>query len=103
MEDQFPSNTAVSLYFTASGRQGPGPITGSATGATRTRTSSSTPAVATPSATTSGGSGESGVTGASVSGATGSGSSTSKAGAAPTGVVRGMLGVVAGGALMVVL
>lgn len=32
--DQFPSETAVSLYFTASGSQGPGAITGSATGAT---------------------------------------------------------------------
>jgi hypothetical protein len=34
--DQFPSQTAVSLYYTASGSLGPGSITGSATGATAT-------------------------------------------------------------------
>lgn len=34
MSDQAPSNTAISLYFTASGSQGLGAITGNATAAT---------------------------------------------------------------------
>lgn len=38
MSDQAPSNTAISLYFTASGSQGVGAITGSATAATATIT-----------------------------------------------------------------
>ncbi|TGO87407.1 hypothetical protein BPOR_0228g00090 [Botrytis porri] len=36
LTDLYPSETAVSLYYTASGNQGVGAITGSATGATKT-------------------------------------------------------------------
>lgn len=71
--DQAPSSTAVSLYYTATGSQGPGPITGSATEATATTTTS----VAAPTT--------SGTTGGSGSGSgpgSGSGSHTTSGGAA---------------------
>jgi hypothetical protein len=42
--DQFPSMTAISLYFTVTGAQGPGAITGSATAATKAVASSTTSA-----------------------------------------------------------
>jgi hypothetical protein len=78
--DQAVSQTAVSLYWTASGAQGPGAITGSATLATA---NSSTKTVVSTSATTSGsgsgsGSGSSASTTANGgSTATGSSSTTS--------------------------
>jgi len=45
--DQFPSQSAVSLYYTASGPQGAGAITGSATMATATSSASNTTTSAT--------------------------------------------------------
>ena len=97
MSDMYPSQTAISLYFTPTGSQGPGSITGSATAATAVSTTSSGGA----GTTGSNGSGASG-SGASVSSSEGSSStSSSKAGAAPTGVLIGMLGAVAGGAIVV--
>lgn len=54
VSDQYPSDAAVSLYYTASGPQGAGAITGSATAATATSSAaasgSSSAAVVTPSA-----------------------------------------------------
>jgi len=107
--DQFPNETAVSLYFTVSGSQGPGPITGSAAFATKTGSSASSE---TSQASSSG-------TGLSVGSKTKSGTgtlvaptigtsaapstSTSKAGAAPTAVFMGVLGAVAGGMVMAAL
>jgi hypothetical protein len=64
--DRAPSSTAVSLYYTASGRQGPGAITGSAAMATATTTATTTRSVAAP--TNSGTGGGSGTTGGSGSG-----------------------------------
>lgn len=102
MSDQAPSNTAISLYFTASGSQGLGAITGSATAATAlvtgqvTTEDGGTSAANTPGESTS-----------KVSGATGnpssSSTSTSKGGAMPTRVPMEMMGVVAGGVMMVAL
>ncbi|THX06463.1 hypothetical protein D6D13_06499 [Aureobasidium pullulans] len=53
--DQFPSQSAVSLYYTASGNQGPGAITGSAAQATATAStvSGSSGSLAASAATTS--------------------------------------------------
>ncbi|KAE9365635.1 hypothetical protein N431DRAFT_549750 [Stipitochalara longipes BDJ] len=94
VSDLYPSQTAVSLYFTASGPQGPGAITGSATLATKTPSAGG--------ATGTGGSG--GNTGSGASGGSQSTStSSSKAGAAPTGVWMGGLGFAAGVVGMVVL
>ncbi|OLN85952.1 hypothetical protein CCHL11_05435 [Colletotrichum chlorophyti] len=54
--DQAPSNTAISLYYTASGPQGPGSITGAAASATATaeQTRTATAAVTTTASTTGG-------------------------------------------------
>jgi len=96
--DLYPSQTAVSLYFTATGPQGPGQITGSATLATRTPGSGSAGG-GTGTGTATGGSGGGGQTtanGGSGSGGTGTSTSSSKAGAAPTGVWMGGLGLAAG-------
>ncbi|PMD19987.1 hypothetical protein NA56DRAFT_671665 [Hyaloscypha hepaticicola] len=98
--DLYPSQTAISLYFTASGPQGPGQITGSATLATKTPGT----AAGSGTGTATGGSGSGGQT--TANGAAGSGASTtssSKAGAAPTGVWMGGLGLAAGVMGMVVL
>ncbi|RFU32235.1 hypothetical protein B7463_g4111, partial [Scytalidium lignicola] len=103
--DQFPSNAAVSLYYTATGPEGPGPITGEATVAvaestTSTGGGSSAASTAIPA---------SGSTPAPSSSAGGSGAanvattSSSKGGAAPTGLVGGILGAVVAGAVMVAL
>lgn len=102
MTDLYPSQTAVSLYFTASGPQGPGQITGSATLATKV--------ASTGSVSTSGGSGSGGSTktsgtsgGSATAGSGSSSTSSSKAGAAPTGVWIGALGLAAGVAGLVVM
>ena len=96
--DLYPSQTAVSLYFTASGAQGPGAITGSATLATKT------PSTAAKTTSGSGGSGGSGGnTGGGSGGTHSTSTSSSKAGAAPTGVWMGGLGLAAGVVGMVVL
>lgn len=91
MTDLYPSQTAISLYYTPSRSQGVGAITGSAAGATKSV------------ATTTSASGSS-KTGTSVGAATGSSStSSSKAGAAPTGIWMGGLGAVAGGMMLAAL
>lgn len=103
--DLFPSQTAVSLYYTPTGPQGPGQITGSATLATKDLTSSTS---ATGSGTRTGtqsavvSNGANGGRSSSVSEGSQS-TSSSTAGAAPTGVWMGGLGVVAGVVGMVVL
>jgi hypothetical protein len=94
--DLYPSQTAISLYYTPSGKQGVGAITGNATAATKVATTS-------PSSTlkTTGGAGA----------ATGSGSSagsmstsSSKGQAGPTGSVRmNGLGMIAGGIILAAL
>jgi hypothetical protein len=97
--DLYPSQTAISLYYTPSGKQGVGAITGAATAATASVTSTSTSmTVKTTGATTGAGAN----TGSSSSGGSSS-TSSSKAGAAPTGVWMGALGAVAGGVVMAVL
>lgn len=94
MTDLYPSQTAISLYYTPSRSQGVGAITGSATGATKS-------VATTTSASVSSGSSK---TGTSVGAATGSSSSsTSKAGAAPTGIWIGGLGAVAGSMVLAAL
>ena len=105
MSDQFPSQTAVSLYFTPTGSQGVGVITGSATAATVVSTTSSG-----SGGSSSGGAGAKTTSGTTSKASAASGSesssqssSTSSAGAAPTGVWFGVVGAVAGGAIVAVL
>ena len=100
--DLYPSQTAISLYFTATGPQGPGQITGSATLATKTPGTAAGSGTGTGTGT--GGSGSGGQTTANGGGGSGaSTTSSSKAGAAPTGVWMGGLGLAAGVVGMVVL
>lgn len=101
MSDLYPSQTAISLYFTPTGSQGVGVITGSATAATAISTSSSAETTGSGAKTTGGSSSKASV--ASGSGSSSQSSSTSKAGAAPTGVMFGVLGAVAGGAIVAAL
>jgi hypothetical protein len=107
VSDKFPSQTAVSLYYKPSGKQGPGAITGSATAATATGPTSETAGTTSESESEStGGSATSRATAAttgSSTSASGDSTSTSTAGAAPTGVWTGALGVVAGGIVMIAL
>ncbi|KAG4028131.1 hypothetical protein MFRU_024g01010 [Monilinia fructicola] len=122
LTDLYPSETAVSLYYTASGKQGIGAITGSATGATKTGDVSGSTGVTgvTAAATgsgsasgsgalvtataTSAGSADAGTTTATATGGGKSGStSSSTGGAAPTGFRRGALGMVVGGVVMAAL
>lgn len=99
LSDQFPSNTAISLYFTPTGIQGAGAITGSATQAFSIMSTSSTAAKAS-AGTASAAAG----TGSSSEGSSGSAStSSSTAGAAPTGVWLGALGAVVGGVVVAAL
>jgi hypothetical protein len=93
--DQFPSQTAISLYFTPSGSQGAGSITGSATQAT---VMSTTTSESTTAETTSMSESQSSQTAQSSHS-----TDTSTAGAAPTGVWVGVLGAIAGGAVVAVL
>ncbi|KAG9567006.1 hypothetical protein KCU77_g2049, partial [Aureobasidium melanogenum] len=122
VSDQYPSQTAVSLYYTATGNQGPGAITGSAAQATAVASSSaassgsSSGSLAASAATTS-----KGLTTASSSAskmststsahsssgsATGSSSVASSSTAAHTGaanavvVSEGLLAVVAGAMML---
>lgn len=101
--DQFPNETAVSLYFTVTGSQGPGVITGSATAATKTESAAQTSQ--TGSSTT--GTGSKSTSGTLVAPTIGtsaaSSTSTSKGGAAPTGIWFGAMGAVAGGMVMAAL
>ncbi|KAK8050501.1 hypothetical protein PG994_012231 [Apiospora phragmitis] len=121
--DAKSGETAVSLYFTAKMSQGPGPVTGSATGATATATTVTPEETGTGSGTsgtsggaskTTGGSGSSGSeTGAAATEGsddatvTATGSSTTPTGnvAAPTGVAgaKGLMVAMAGGALVAAL
>lgn len=96
--DQYPSQTAISLYYTDTRSQGPGTITGSATAATATVSSTtrgSTSSAIGTGQTSSRGSG-------TVSGATAS-TTSSAGGAVQTGAWMGALGMAAGGVVMAVL
>ncbi|KAN0089714.1 hypothetical protein V8E51_019974 [Hyaloscypha variabilis] len=95
LSDLYPSETAVSLYFTATGPQGPGAITGSATLATKTPS--------TAAATGTSGTGNTGTGSGGSAGSQSTSTSSSKAGAAPTGVWMGGLGLAAGVVGIVVL
>ncbi|TAQ89263.1 hypothetical protein B7494_g2400 [Chlorociboria aeruginascens] len=101
--DLFPSQSAVSLYFTETGLQGPGPITGSATAASKTGSGSvSGSDVTTVQSTSSVKTGSSGSvaaqTGSSSSSAS---SSSSSAGAESAGVLNGLgWGMVVGGVVI---
>lgn len=110
--DRFPSQTAVSLYYTATGSQGPGSVTGSAAQATNTGSVTSTgtstgrTGATTLSGTVSSTSSRAGATQSSSrtsAGVTGATTSSSTAGARETGVWMGALGVIAGGAALVAL
>ncbi|KAJ6443273.1 Pyridoxal phosphate-dependent transferase, major domain protein [Purpureocillium lavendulum] len=104
--DQFPGKTEVSLYYTATGSQGPGPITGSA--ATATKKATATEAPDSGSGITSGGSvtrsaGGNRTTFTSPSSGTQTGSaapSSSTAAAPRDGAASGLAMAVAGAALM---
>ncbi len=101
MTDLYPSQTAVSLYYTATGNQAAGVITGSATAATHVA-ASTTSGIASP--TTAAASGTSGSGGSSSgSGTASAASKTSSSGAAPTNILGGFWGVVAGGVAVAVL
>ncbi|KAK1593175.1 uncharacterized protein LY79DRAFT_579520 [Colletotrichum navitas] len=98
--DQAPSNTAISLYYTASGAQGPGSITGEAASATgisqaATATTSGSTATATGSATTSRGpSARASTTVAATGTATKDAATTTSVpgnGAVPTYAARGLM------------
>jgi hypothetical protein len=110
VSDQYPSQSAVSLYYTASGNQGPGAITGSAAQATAVASSSgkgssSGSLAATSSRAASSGSSSSARQTSSGS-QTGSAAATSSSAAAKTGaanavvVSEGMLAVVAGAMML---
>ncbi|KAK8081626.1 hypothetical protein PG996_000407 [Apiospora saccharicola] len=112
--DAKSGETAVSLYFSAKGSQGPGPITGSAAEATATAKDTATPeetgssTTGGASKTASGGSGsETGAanTESGDSAATASSSTPTGNVAAPTGVAgaKGLLMAMAGGALVAAL
>ena len=117
--DQFPSQSAVSLYYTASGNQGPGAITGSAAQATATASAASASsgslaasAATTSAARTSGASSSARSSSGSMTSARSSGSSSGSAAsaastsAAQTGaanavaVSEGLLAVVAGAMML---
>lgn len=124
VSDQYPSQSAVSLYYTATGNQGPGAITGSAAEATAAASSSGTASrsgslaasAATSGATTSSKASSSGSSSpakqssssakASSASQTGSSSVASSSSAAQTGaanavvVSEGLLAVVAGAMML---
>lgn len=100
--DLYPSQTAVSLYYTASGPQGEGAITGSATLATKVPSTVAASTTAGGSASTGGASGAISAAGSS-SGSAAAASKTSSSGAAATDGFAGLLGVVAGGVLVAAL
>lgn len=97
MSDMYPSQTAVSLYYTATS-QGPGAITGSATAATKSVASVATSPSKTVSGTT-GGSSKSTTAGGAIASTT----KSSTAGAAATGAWLGGFGLAAGLVGMAVL
>lgn len=83
LSDQFPSQAAVSLYFTATGHEGPGAITGSATLATATG-----PTIATQTGTSS-------PTGSGAFQPGPAATTSSSKGAAPTDIPDSKVGVAA--------
>jgi len=102
MTDLYPSQTAVSLYYTATGPQGEGAITGSATLATMVPSTAAASTTAGGSATTGAGSAPTSAAGSSA-GSASAASKTSSSGAAATNGLSGLLGVVAGGVVMAAL
>lgn len=102
MTDLYPSQTAVSLYYTASGPQGEGAITGSATLATNVPSSAAATTTAGGSATAGSGSAATSAAGSGAGGASAA-SKTSSSGAAATNGLAGLLGIVAGGVVVAAL
>lgn len=96
--DQAPSSTAVSLYFTLTGSQGPGAITGSAAEATATATTTAGASVTGSSRTSGSGSGSTSTASGNTGSASSSGASSSSSAAAAqiSPVVGGLLFGVAG-------
>jgi hypothetical protein len=105
LSDQFPSRTDVSLYYTATGPQGLGAITGSATLATKaadTSVSNSGPTTSVSTGVKSSGTGSAGT--GSATGANGASSLSSTGGVArQTGFAAGGFVAMAGAALVVAL
>lgn len=99
LKDQFPSQTAVSLYYTASGPQGVGAITGSATLATKTGAENTAASTGSDSSKSTGTSGTDGTAGGSSANPAAT-TSSSSAGAAATQIIGGLLAVVAGGVIV---
>ncbi|GKT50317.1 uncharacterized protein ColSpa_10498 [Colletotrichum spaethianum] len=95
--DQAPSNTAISLYYTASGPQGPGSITGEAASATATSNdTTANPTTTATGSTTSGSASTRAPTRASTTAGTATGdaattTSASGNGAVPTYAVGGLM------------
>lgn len=102
MTDLYPSQTAISLYYTASGPQGEGAITGSATLATMMPSSAAAGTTSGGSAATGGAAGASNTAGSSA-GSASAASKTSSSGAAAANGLAGLLGVVAGGVVVAAL
>ncbi|WQF88716.1 hypothetical protein CDEST_13730 [Colletotrichum destructivum] len=107
--DQAPSDTAISLYYTASGLQGPGSITGEAASATGTSKSSTAKPTTTANGSATGGgaftraSTTAGTTAAASGTATGDAATTSPAsgnGAMPTYAAGGLMMGAAGLAVL---
>ncbi|KAJ0162189.1 hypothetical protein CTA2_4962 [Colletotrichum tanaceti] len=103
--DQALSNTAISLYYTASGFQGPGSITGEAASATGTSTSTTAKPATTANGSTTGGGAftRASTTAATSDMATGDAASTSPAsgnGAMPTYAAGGLMMGAAGLAVL---
>lgn len=101
LSDQFPSQSAVSLYYTASGSQGPGAITGSATAATKAASASNSVTTLTGTHSSSGSGSTSQGSASTPSGSAGTSSASaasSSSGAKPTNFVGlGGLAVAVGG------
>ncbi|WYZ41632.1 hypothetical protein EsH8_V_000527 [Colletotrichum jinshuiense] len=91
--DQAPSNTAISLYYTASGPQGPGSITGAAASATGTSSRATANPTTAATVSTSGGSSRASTTKATgtASGDAAATTSTSGNGAMPTYAAGGLM------------
>jgi hypothetical protein len=98
VSDRYPSQSAVSLYFTATGVQGPGLVTGSAAMATATAATSSKAASASANAVSSASRAVS--SSASTKSTTSSAASAAKTGAAHAVAVNQGLIAVAAGAMM---
>lgn len=102
MTDLYPSQTTVSLYYTASRPQGEGAITGSATLAMIAPSSTPASTITGGSVATEGALGTTSAVGLS-GGSASAASKASSSGAAATNGLAGLLGVVAGGVVVATL